>query len=117
MAALSEGTSRMPSTPSAMQDSIAATWPSLSPSSRPASAVSFTPSSSAFACAPSRILTKNGLVSVLVIRQADTSCAKAGPAASATVAAAARSAPLSVPEFIRYSSRFFFAGATFRAGR
>ena len=36
MAAVSEGTSRMPLAPSAMQVSIAATWLSLSPSTRPA---------------------------------------------------------------------------------
>ena len=38
------------------------------------------PSSAALASAPSRILTKNGLVSVLVMRQAEmASCATAAP--------------------------------------
>ena len=49
------------------------------------------PSSSALAAAPSRILTKNGLVSVLVMMQADVpSCANAG-AASVVASAAAPS--------------------------
>ena len=48
--------------------SIAVTWPALSPSLRPAPVSSRAPLASAAACAPSRIFTKNGLVSVFVMR-------------------------------------------------
>ena len=62
------GVIRMPLTPWLTRFSIAETWPSLSPSNAPASAISSAPSSSAASFADSRILTKNGLESVLVIR-------------------------------------------------
>ena len=58
----------MPLAPAEIRFSIAATWDSLSPSYLPAKLCSLTPSSLALASAPSFILTKNGLVSVLVIR-------------------------------------------------
>jgi hypothetical protein len=47
--------------------SMAVTWLALSPSNLPAAVIRVTPSASASFCAPSFILTKNGLVSVLVI--------------------------------------------------
>ena len=60
---------RSPWRPPRSGSRCSATWPSLSPSNLPAQAISVRcPSSLAFASAPSRILTKNGLVSVLVIR-------------------------------------------------
>ncbi len=64
----SDGTIAKPFAPAEIRFSIAATWPSLSPSNLPAAVIRVTPSSLALASAPSRILTKNGLVSVLVIR-------------------------------------------------
>src|SRR5690606_29273437 len=64
----SEGTIANPLAPAEIRFSIAATWPSLSPSNLPAAVIRLSPSSFAVASAPSRILTKNGLVSVLVIR-------------------------------------------------
>ena len=48
--------------------SIAVTWLALSPSNLPAAVSSLTPSALAAFCAPSFIFTKNGFVSVLVIR-------------------------------------------------
>ena len=48
--------------------SIAVTWLALSPSNLPAALISVAPLADASFCAPSFILTKNGLVSVLVIR-------------------------------------------------
>ena len=67
--AVSDAVRSMPFAPSAMQVSMAWTWVSLSPSTFPAKAFRVMPSSSALAVAPSFILTKKGLVSVLVIRQ------------------------------------------------
>ena len=66
------------SKPAEIWFSMQATWPSLSPSNLPAQAISLTPSSLALASAPSRILTKKGLVFVLVIRPMIVSAAKAG---------------------------------------
>src|ERR1700759_4681924 len=62
------GTSRMPLAPAATMLLIAVTWLALSPSYLPAAVISFTPSLDAAFWAPSFIFTKNGLVSVLVIR-------------------------------------------------
>ena len=73
------GVIMMPSTPWAMRFSIAATWPSLSPSNLPARAVSSTPCSCAAAVAASRIVTKNGFVSVLVMSPTLTSPPAAAP--------------------------------------
>ena len=86
IALVSLGVIRMPLAPAAIRLSIAATWPSLSPSTLPAKARSSTPSSLALASAPSFILTKNGLMSVLVIRPTMMSSADdgAGEATSET---------------------------------
>src|SRR4051812_37362266 len=62
------------------------------------------PSSSAFFCAPSFIFTKNGLESVLVIRQAPTSAALAAPA-NAKLKASAPAAEKSSVFFIEESSQ------------
>ena len=61
------GVIRMPFTPWPTMFSMAATWPSLSPSNAPASAISLAPSLSACAWAASRNFTKYGFESVLVI--------------------------------------------------
>ena len=81
IALVSDGVIMKPLAPSAMSDSIAATWQSLSPSTLPAKLLSVTPSSLALASAPSFILTKNGLFSVLVMRPMMSS-ARAGEAAA-----------------------------------
>ena len=76
MALVSLGVIRMPLAPSAIRLSIAATWPSLSPSScrrRPELDAEFL----GLGPAPSFILTKKGLVSVLVMRPTSTSSAEA----------------------------------------
>ena len=57
-----------PLAPAEIRFSIAVTWDSLSPSCLPAKVCSCTPAFCASAVAPSFIFTKNGLVSVLVIR-------------------------------------------------
>jgi hypothetical protein len=57
-----------PFAPAEIRLSTAATWLSLSPSFLPAKDCSSAPTSLALASAPSFIFTKNGLVSVLVIR-------------------------------------------------
>jgi len=62
-----------PFAPAEIRFSIACTWDSLSPSCLPAKDCSCTPAFSAACCAPSFIFTKNGLVSVLVIRPTITS--------------------------------------------
>jgi hypothetical protein len=62
------GVIRIVLAPAAIMFSIAVTWPALSPSALPAPDISFAPFALAAAAAPSFILTKNGLVSVLVIR-------------------------------------------------
>src|SRR5437867_2041511 len=58
----------MPLTPRATMFSIAVTWLWLSPSNLPAALTSVAPSCLAAACADCFIFTKNGFVSVLVIR-------------------------------------------------
>src|SRR3954453_23545882 len=63
-----EGTSRMHLTPEATMLLIAVTWLALSPSYLPAAVRSLTPSWAAAFWAPAFIFTKNGFVSVLVIR-------------------------------------------------
>ena len=68
MAFESLGVIRMPLAPAEIRFSIAWTWASLSPSCLPAKLCSVRPALSAACCAPSFILTKKGLVSVLVIR-------------------------------------------------
>jgi len=68
IALVSLGVIRMPLAPALTMFSSAVTWPSLSPSLAPAPVISLTPSSVALAWAPSFIFTKNGLVSVFVIR-------------------------------------------------
>ena len=68
--------------PPAIMFSMAVTWPALSPSCLPAALSSLAPWAVAAACAPSFILTKNGLVSVLVMRPiTGWSAATAKPAA------------------------------------
>src|ERR1044072_1811628 len=62
------GVIRRPFTPDATMVSTPVTCPALSPSNLPAAVDSSTPSSLAAFFAPSLIFTKNGLVSVLVIR-------------------------------------------------
>ena len=54
--------------PAATMFSIAVIWPAVSPSALPEAVSSLAPRLAASACAPSFILTKNGLVSVLVIK-------------------------------------------------
>ena len=68
IALVSLGVMRMPLAPALTMFSRAVTWPALSPSLAPAPVNSLMPSSVALAWAPSFILTKNGLVSVLVMR-------------------------------------------------
>ena len=68
MAFESLGVIRMPLAPAEIRFSIAWTWASLSPSSLPANALQRDALVGRACCAPSFILTKNGLVSVLVIR-------------------------------------------------
>src|SRR5512133_945568 len=86
MALASLGVIRMPFTPALTIFSIAVTWPSLSPSKAPAAVRSVAPLALASASAPSFILTKKGLVSVLVIRPTLTS--PAAPEAGAALVAA-----------------------------
>ena len=62
-----------PLAPAEIRFSIAWTWASLSPSCLPANDCSVTPACWAACVAPSFIFTKNGLVSVLVIRPTITS--------------------------------------------
>ena len=73
------GTIRMPLAPAAISCSMAATCPSLSPSNLPARACVVTPSSLALASKPSFILTKKGLVLVLVMSptRIGSACARA----------------------------------------
>jgi drug/metabolite transporter (DMT)-like permease len=54
-------------------DAMAVTWVALSPSNFPAALISLAPLAFAAAIAPSFIFTKNGLVSVLVMRPTTTS--------------------------------------------
>ena len=87
MALVSLGVMRMPLAPALIMFSIAVTWPSLSPSLAPAPVSSLAPSLATSAVAPSFILTKNGLVSVLVMRPTVVpSPAKADPPDSTTSA-------------------------------
>ena len=67
IATVSLGVIMNPAAPAEMRSSIAVDLASLSPSNSPAKERSSTPSSSALAWAPSRILTKNGLDSVFVM--------------------------------------------------
>src|SRR4051812_12151586 len=73
MALVSLGVMRIPFTPDATMFSIAVTWLALSPSNLPAALCSVAPLALASFSAPSFILTKNGLVSVLVISPTLTS--------------------------------------------
>ena len=66
-----------PLAPAEIRFSMAWTWDSLSPSCLPAKVCSCTPACSAAWVAPSFIFTKNGLVSVLVIRPTITSSPEA----------------------------------------
>src|SRR5688572_17255383 len=68
IALLSLGVIRMVLAPAAIMFSMAVTWPALSPSALPAPDSSLAPLALAASAAPSFIFTKNGLVSVLVIR-------------------------------------------------
>jgi len=68
IAVVLDGTSRMPFAPAATMLLIAVTWLALSPSYLPAAVISFAPSLDAAFWAPSFIFTKNGFVSVFVIR-------------------------------------------------
>ena len=88
----SAGTSRMPLAPCVVMFSIAATWLALSVSDLPDAVRSLTLSFLACACAPSFIFTKNGLVSVLVIRPIVTSSLPPPPppATAAAVVVATR---------------------------
>src|SRR6266498_251693 len=67
IALVSLGVMRMPLTPAATMFSMAVAWLALSPSNLPAAVSSLAPLAAASLAAPSFILTKNGLVSVLVI--------------------------------------------------
>src|SRR6266700_3468267 len=68
MALVSLGVIRMPLAPAATMFSMAVTWLALSPSNLPAAVISLAPLAWASFSAPSFILTKKGLVSVLVMR-------------------------------------------------
>ena len=59
---------RMVLAPAVTMFSMAVIWAAVSPSFLPEALISLAPSFLASACAPSFILTKKGLVSVLVIR-------------------------------------------------
>src|SRR5690348_8470646 len=72
--------------PAAIMFSIAVTWPALSPSVFPAAESSFAPFALAASVAPSFILTKNGLDSVLVIRPMTISSAAEVSAAANVIA-------------------------------
>ena len=93
------GTMAKPLAPAEIRFSIAATWPSLSPSYLPAAVRSSMPSSFAFSWAPSRILTKNGLVSVLVMRPT-MSAANESPAPTVVNAIAATAPRVIVRNFV-----------------
>src|SRR3979411_1115491 len=84
MAFVSLGVIRMPLAPAVTIFSIAVTWLALSPSNLPAAVIRLAPLAVASLSAPSFILTKNGLVSVLVISPTVT-----GPAAGFAAAAGA----------------------------
>ena len=84
MALESLGVIKIVLAPAAIMFSMAVTWPALSPSVLPAADSTLAPSFFASACAPSFILTKNGLVSVLVIKPMTGSAAYALVAASTT---------------------------------
>src|SRR5436190_12276483 len=73
IALVSLGVIMMPLTPAATMFSIAVTWLALSPSNLPAADIRVAPLAFASLSAPSFILTKNGLVSVFVIRPSLTS--------------------------------------------
>ncbi len=90
MALESLGVIRMVLAPAAIMFSIAVTWPALSPSVLPAPLSSLAPSFLASASAPSFILTKKGLVSVLVIRPMTGSAACAAKAVATDAAIRAR---------------------------
>jgi hypothetical protein len=81
---------RMVLAPAEAMFSSAAIWPAVSPSDLPAALSSLAPAFCASACAPSFIFTKNGLLSVLVIRPMTgwAPWAKAAEAAKARVARA-----------------------------
>src|SRR5215217_1634444 len=68
IAFVSLGVIRIAFAPAATMFSIAVTWLALSPSNRPAAVISLAPLAFAVPVAPSRIFTKNGFVSVLVMR-------------------------------------------------
>ncbi len=88
IALVSLGVIRIVFAPAAIMFSIAVTWPALSPSVLPAPDSSLAPLAVAAWSAPSFILTKKGLVSVLVMRPITT-----GSAARVEVAAAAAIRP------------------------
>ena len=86
---VSLGVIRIALAPALIKRSMASTWPVLSPSDLPARLRKSTPSSFAFAAAPSFIFTKNGLVFSLVISPTMIlSAANAGPSARAQAATA-----------------------------
>ena len=87
MAFVSLGVMRTPFAPALIMFSSAVTWPSLSPSLAPAPVRSFAPAFCASEAAPSFILTKNGFVSVFVMRPTTT-----GPAAETWLATRTTSA-------------------------
>ena len=89
IALVSFGVIRIALAPAFIKRSIASTWPVLSPSYLPARLRKSTPSSFAFASAPSFIFAKNGLVYVFVISPTMIlSAAKAGANESAHAAIA-----------------------------
>src|SRR6266481_1024827 len=95
MALVSLGVIRMALAPPDIMFSMAVTWLALSPSNFPAPVMSFAPSFFAAAWAPSFILTKKGLVSVLVMRPTTM-----GSAPSAGNAAQSRESFRSIFAFI-----------------
>ncbi|MCD6059568.1 MAG: hypothetical protein K0Q89_3098, partial [Thermomicrobiales bacterium] len=80
IALVSPGVTKIPCAPAVTMFSMAAVWAALSASNAPDAVNSSAPAAAAASSAPSFILTKNGLVSVLVISPTMTcsSCAAAG---------------------------------------
>ena len=80
IALVSLGVIRIALAPAVTMFSIAVTWPALSPSNLPAALISLAPLALAAASAPCFIFTKNGLVSVFVMRPTVGCCAYANAA-------------------------------------
>jgi hypothetical protein len=93
-----------PLAPAEIRLSIAATWPSLSPSNLPAKALQLKAELLGFRLGASRIFTKNGLPSVLVIRPT-MSAAKADPPTPSAMTLASEACRIRVLIFTLFSLR------------